>query len=73
MTKMHVAHFAALKMVAAIGKTLDVLMPDFDTGRMERSSRIDTVVSRVRRSAIEMPRMDAICQVRDIQNVNVSN
>ena len=53
-TTTHLAHFAPLKTLAAVLKTPEASMPEFETRRVERGSRI--VTARLDRAAVRFSR-----------------
>ncbi|KAL7277687.1 hypothetical protein ACG7TL_008619 [Trametes sanguinea] len=55
-TTAHVAHFAPLKSLAAVLKTPEVPLPEFETRRVERGSRIVTAVPSTMSLVLQMPR-----------------
>ncbi|KAI1786336.1 IkappaB kinase complex IKAP component [Ganoderma leucocontextum] len=55
-TTAHVAHFAPLKTLAAVLKTADAPIPEFETRRVERGSRIVTAVPTTMSLVLQMPR-----------------
>ncbi|KAJ8489069.1 hypothetical protein ONZ51_g3188 [Trametes cubensis] len=55
-TTAHVAHFAPLKTLAALLKTPETPLPDFETRRVERGSRIVTAVPSTMSLVLQMPR-----------------
>ena len=55
-TTAHVAHFAPLKTLASVLKTEEAPLPDFETRRVERGSRIVTAVPSTMSLVLQMPR-----------------
>ncbi|KAI0629477.1 IkappaB kinase complex IKAP component [Trametes polyzona] len=55
-TTAHVAQFAPLKTLVALLKTPDMQIPEFETRRVERGSRIVTVVPSTMSLVLQMPR-----------------
>ncbi len=55
-TTAHLAHFAPLKTLAAVLKTPEASMPEFETRRVERGSRIVTAVPSTMSLVLQMPR-----------------
>ena len=55
-TTAHIAYFAPLKTLAAVLKMPDAPMPEFETRRVERGSRIVTAIPSTMSLVLQMPR-----------------